>query len=66
MAFKRFVLIAEGDVFLQLSFDDENSHPRAAAWSAGLLSNPICIEVTDKPEVVPGWTWNGTEFIPPQ
>lgn len=66
MAVKRYVFIAENDVFLQFSFDDENSHPRAAAWAAGLSSNPICIEVTDRPEVIPGWTWNGIEFVAPE
>ena len=65
MAIRRFVLIAEGDVFMQIQFDDETSHPNAAAWAAGLLSNPTVVEATNQPEVIPGWTWNGTEFITP-
>jgi hypothetical protein len=66
MTTRRFVLIAEGDVFMQVQFDDEISSPNAAAWAAGLASNPTVIEVTDQPNVVPGWAWNGDSFTPPQ
>lgn len=66
MATRRFVLIAEGDVFMQVQFDDEISSPNAAAWAAGLLSNPVVHEVTNQPEVLPGWAWNGESFTPPQ
>ena len=66
MATRRFVLIAEGDVFMQVQFDDEISSPNAAAWAAGLLSNPIVVDVTNQHEVLPGWAWNGDSFTPPQ
>jgi hypothetical protein len=51
---------------MQVQFDDEISSPNAAAWAAGLASNPTVIEVTDQPNVVPGWAWNGDSFTPPQ
>ena len=66
MATRRFVCITEGDVFMQVQFDDAIGDQRAPAWAAGLASNPTVIEVTNQPNVVPGWTWNGTEFIAPQ
>jgi hypothetical protein len=66
MALKRFIFVAEGDAFMQIQFDDETSHPHAKAWVAGLLSNPTVIEVTNNPEVIPGWTWDGNSFNPPQ
>lgn len=62
MATRRFVLIAEGDVFMQIQFDDEISHSNAAAWAAGLSSNPSVVEVTNQPEVIPGWVWDGSSF----
>ena len=66
MTTRRFVCIAEGDVFMQIQFDDTLSGTNAPAWAAGLASNPTVIEVTGQPNVVPGWTWNGTEFVAPQ
>jgi len=65
MTTRRFVCIAEGDVFMQILFDDTLSGPAAPTWAAGLASNPTVIEVTDQPNVVPGWTWDGTSFIAP-
>jgi len=65
MSIRRFVCVTEGDVFMQIQFDDSISGPKSAAWAAGLSSNPIVIEVTDQPNVVPGWTWDGTNFIAP-
>jgi hypothetical protein len=64
MASYRFACIADGDVFLQLQISEETD-ARVPGWVAGLRSGPIIIEVTDRPEVVPGWTWNGTDFQPP-
>lgn len=62
---RRYVFIAEGDVFMQLQFDDSIDGERSAAWAAGLNSSPTVIEVTDMPDVVPGWTWDGETFINP-
>jgi hypothetical protein len=66
MAIRRFILITEGDVFMQLQFDDESQGQKSQGWAAGLLSSPTIIEVTDQPEVVPGWTWDGVQFNQPQ
>jgi hypothetical protein len=66
MAQRRFIFVVEGDVFMQLLFDDEITGERGASWAAGLNSNPTVIEVTNDPQVVPGWTWDGSNFIPPQ
>ena len=66
MAVRKFVFIAEGDVFMQMLFDDEMSGRNAAAWAAGLNSNPTVVEVTDNQQIVPGWSWDGVNFTPPQ
>ncbi len=66
MATRRFVCVTEGDVFMQIQFDDTVGGSRSAAWAAGLASSPTVIEVTDQPDVAPGWTWDGTTFIAPQ
>ena len=65
MATRRFVCVTEGDVFMQIQFDDTIGGTRSTAWAAGLASSPAVIEVTDQPNVVPGWTWDGTNFIAP-
>lgn len=66
MAIRRFVFIVDNDVFMQLQFDDESQGARSQAWAAGLSSSPVVVEVTDQPSVVPGWTWDGTNFVEPQ
>jgi hypothetical protein len=65
MAVRRFVFIVDGDVFMQLQFDEDGQGIKSAAWAAGLASSPTVVEVTDRPEVVPGWTWDGNSFIAP-
>ena len=65
MAEHRFVFIAEGEVFMQLAISDD-SNPRSPMWVAGLSSNPTVIDATNLPEVVPGWTYDGVNFVPPQ
>ena len=65
MTTRRFVSVTEGDVFMQIQFDDTIGGTRSTAWAAGLASSPTVIEVTDQPNVVPGWTWDGTNFIAP-
>ena len=66
MAIRRFVFIVDGDVFMQLQFDDQSQGIKSEGWAAGLSSSPTVIEVTDQPSVVPGWTWDGIEFKAPQ
>ena len=66
MALRRYVFIVDGDVFMQILFDDETQGFRSQGWAAGLASSPIVIEVTDQPNVIPGWSWNGSSFIEPK
>jgi len=63
---RKYALIAEGDVFMTLSFDD--SLPQAGPWAPGLASNPVIVEITNDPEIEnikSGWTWDGTNFTAP-
>lgn len=62
---RRFVFVAEGDVFMQIQFDDDIDGARSQGWAAGLNSSPTVIEVTDNPDVVPGWMWDGETFNAP-
>lgn len=66
MALRRYVFIVDGDVFMQMQFDDESQGARSQGWAAGLASSPTVMEVTDQPSVIPGWTWDGSVFIEPQ
>lgn len=64
---KKYALIAEGDVFMTISFDD--TMPQTEAWVAGLASNPVIVEITNDPNIQNikgGWTWDGVEFKEPQ
>ena len=63
MALRRFAWIAEGDVFMMFSFDDQN--PRGERWAAGLNSNPIVVEVEENSDVRIGWTYVQNEFVAP-
>lgn len=38
----------------------------APMWAAGLSSNPVVVEVTNSPNVVPGWTYDGESFYSPE
>jgi hypothetical protein len=63
MAIKKFAFVVEGDVFMLMTFPDNN--PKSEAWIAGLSSSPLIIDVSDNKEVVPGYTWDGEKFIKP-
>lgn len=64
MALKKFVLVAGQDVFMTIAFDE--SHKNAELFTAGLTSNPVAVDATDFPDVVAGWRWDGTQFLPPE
>lgn len=55
--------VANGVVFSSSTFKTDEEFGQR--FSAGLLSNPICMDVTNMPEVQTGWQWNGEIFIPP-
>ncbi len=55
--------VANGVVFSSSTFKTDEEF--GLRFSSGLLSNPICIDVTNMPEVEVGWQWNGEIFITP-
>lgn len=64
---KKYAFIAEGDVFMTISFDD--AQPQTEAWVAGLASNPVIVEITNDPNIENikgGWTWDGSVFRAPE
>lgn len=65
MATRKFAWIAEGDVFGVFTIVEEQNPAANARITAGLLSNPIVIEVIDNDSVSEGWTWDGETFNPP-
>jgi hypothetical protein len=42
-----------------------NDLPNHLMRKAGLLSNPVAIDITVLPEVEVGWTWDGKLFVAP-
>lgn len=60
---RRFAWIAEGDVFMMFTFDDESD--QGQRWLAGLNSAPIVVEVDADSTVGIGWTYADNEFNPP-
>jgi hypothetical protein len=63
---KKYVLVAEGDVFMTISFSEEQ--PGAPAWMAGLASSPTIVDISSHPDaeqITRGWTWDGATFNPP-
>ena len=66
MNIKKFAFIAEGDVFHTWNITDEQHSETIQMLLAGLASNPIVVEIKDPDlEVDFGWTFDGTNFIPP-
>ena len=66
MSIKKFAFVAEGDVFhtWEVLIDEDGHGPEMLL--AGLASNPIIVEVPDSDMPVgPGWTYDGTNLIPP-
>lgn len=66
MSIKKFAFVAEGDVFhtWEISIDENGHGPEMLI--AGLQSNPTVIEVLDPDLPVGlGWTFDGTNLIPP-
>lgn len=66
MSIKKFAFIAEGDVFhIWEIVSDEHGHSPEMLL-AGLASSPTIVEVPDSDMPVgPGWTYDGTNLIPP-
>lgn len=65
----KFAFIADGDVFGVISLDENNPNDIRDVEKrciAGLLSDPKVVPISLDSPVLPGWTWDGTNFIPPQ
>jgi hypothetical protein len=64
----KFAFIAEGDVFGVISLDDKNPHDLEDVEKrciAGLLSDPKVVAIPLDSKVLPGWTYENGEFVPP-
>lgn len=59
---RRFAWVAEGDVFMMFTFDDESD--QGQRWLAGLNSAPIVVEVDPESGVGVGWVYDGENFNP--
>ena len=62
---RNFALIAEGDVFMVLTINDEINPERSERWVAGLNSNPIAVEFSAEESIDVGWTYSNGEFTQP-
>ena len=58
-----FAIVVEGEVALLIPAHKTNHAMYVAVWS----SNPTVVKVGDnqKIDIRPGWTFDGTNFIPP-
>ncbi len=62
---RKFALIAEGDVFMVLTINDEIDPEKSERWVAGLNSNPIVVEFSAGESIDTGWTYSNGEFTQP-
>lgn len=62
MSKKSFAVISDNQVIGTTSIDQ--LAPFGQRQIAALLSNPVVIETTN-PDVGPGWTWDGIDFMNP-
>ena len=56
-----FAFVIENDVF-HVAYMDEDNHPTAERWAAGLRSNPTFVNVDDYPFVGVGWKFKNKKF----
>lgn len=66
MAIKKFAGIVDGDIFTILTVDSEYQGSDGEAGEriiAGLLSDPIFVEIPETLDVSLNWRWNNAEFI---
>jgi len=67
---RKFAFVAEGDVFMVMSFDDtdpENMDPaRFQMILAGMASNPQVVEFMPDQDIGEGWRHDGIGFIRPK
>ncbi len=66
MTIKKFAGIVGNDIFTIMSIDTEfegNDGSAGERIVAGMLSDPIFVEVPSDLDVNINWSWNGTEFV---
>lgn len=61
----RFAFVVDGDVGMIFSMPDNPAYTEKERHTACLRSNPVIVEITNKPDVNVGWIYNGQDFIPP-
>ena len=62
---KKFAFVSDQDVFAVWSLDTEDTSQSSEITDrvlAGMMSDPIIVEVPENVDVQNGWIWNGTEF----
>lgn len=60
---KKFILVVEEDVVSVLNVP---SRTKFQAITNACLNNPVFVELPIESEVDKNWTWDGSEFHPPQ
>ena len=66
MTIKKFAGIVDNDIFTVMTIDTEYLGEDGQGGErivAGLLSNPIFVEIPSDLDVSIAWSWNGTEFV---
>jgi hypothetical protein len=60
---RKFILVVEEDVISVLSVPNRNKFKDI---TNACLNSPVFVEVPIDSEVDKNWTWDGSEFHPPQ
>jgi hypothetical protein len=60
---RKFILVVEEDVVSVLDIPNVDRHQDIIN---ACLNNPVFIELPMDSEVDKNWTWDGTEFYPPE
>lgn len=63
--YAKFAFVVDGDVGMIIQMPDNPAYIEKERHVACLRSNPVIIEITNKPGVNIGWTYTGQDFIPP-
>jgi len=60
---RKFILVVEEDVVAVMTIP---SRTKFQNITNACLNNPVFVELPMESEVDKNWTWDGTEFYPPQ
>ncbi len=60
---RKFILVVEEDVITVMTVP---SRTKFQNITNACLNNPVFVEIPVDSEVDRNWTWDGTEFYPPQ